>query len=549
LRQLLFDIVKIIPSEVTPEVTMDLTKTSPDQPSDDEVAAIAAALELFVAEEERVQVEVKSSPWLAAGRLEGVGISGARGSGRNKSLWACLLALSLSFCSSAQARSQDSVRSQDILESQDTQNVIPAQSSNQSLSLGAERLGSRSDIRVLLATAAKIDLDFPDGASVYTLADGVFIGRINPQSSWSMSLACGAGGSALALSGRGSGDKFTAASDSYRSAAYTPSATANLTRYCLPLKNGAADVDTVTANASQGYLIVAAKSAAGDIPLFALGGKLYRGALIVRPSGNDKPVISAINALNLEDYLLSVVPSEVPSLWPKEVLKAQAIAARSYAVANLGKHRVDGYDVKATVDDQVYRGVIAEADETNAAVAETNGLVLKHNNQVISAFFHSTSGGSTELAENVWGRSLPYLKSVVDYDDGAPQFNWKKTVSTASLGKSLGDDTLLGVLVVGRHPGDSRRVKDVVVVGKNSARFMSGADLRRALSLPSTQFSLYQSDDQYIFSGRGSGHGLGLSQWGAKALADNGYNALQILSYYYKDVTIESLTPSSSQNM
>ena len=398
-------------------------------------------------------------------------------------------------------------------------------------------------IRVLLATGPRMELDFPDGASIYTLADGALVGRINPLSSWSMTLA--ASRPALQLAARNNASKFDATANNFVSVAFTPrTASPQVDRYCLPL-TASAGPDSDALDASQGYLLVAGRAEADtarsnkEVALFALGGKLYRGALILRPTANNG--ISAINVLDLEDYLLSVVPSEVPSLWPAEVLKAQAVAARSYAVANLGKHRAEGYDVKATVDDQVYRGVIAEAEETNNAVAQTNGLVLKHNNQVISAFFHSTSGGSTELAENVWGKPLPYLKSVVDYDDASPQFNWKKTVNTATLAKSLGED-LLGVLVVGRHPGDSRRVKDVLLVGKTSARLMSGADLRRTLNLPSTQFSLYQSDDMYIFSGRGSGHGLGLSQWGAKALADNGYNALQILSYYYKDVTIESLT-------
>jgi stage II sporulation protein D len=109
------------------------------------------------------------------------------------------------------------------------------------------------------------------------------------------------------------------------------------------------------------------------------------------------------------------------------------------------------------------------------------------------------------------------------------------------LGSAQEAQVLLGVLVIGRHPGDSQRVKDVLVVGQNSARVIAGTELRRLFNLPSTQFSLFQSDSSYIFSGRGYGHGLGLSQWGAKALADNGYNAEQILSYYYKDVTIEPL--------
>ena len=117
----------------------------------------------------------------------------------------------------------------------------------------------------------------------------------------------------------------------------------------------------------------------------------------------------------------------------------------------------------------------------------------------------------------------------------------KTTLAKALLGSTQDSQVLLGVLVIGRHPGDSQRVRDVLVVGQSSARVIAGTELRRLFNLPSTQFSLLQSDRSYIFSGRGYGHGLGLSQWGAKALADYGYNAEQILSYYYKDVTIEPL--------
>lgn len=512
------------------------------EPSDEEIAAISASIGIYLAgsaEEEDAQFpEADTAPWVVAGRMAGANIAGGDNFKVKGSLWQASKFLGpLLVAATVFQASTAAIAAEEVAPSADISPSLIKLASKPDFRQTNSRM-----VKVLLASGTKLDLDFPDGAVVYA-ADGTQVGTFSAMSAWTIG-----GGNNLILTARGQGSFYNSQS-TIKPVVYTPSSSFN---YSLPLKPQNPDGDF---KAVGGYVIVpgapgndskiASSSDSDSRGVFAVGGKLYRGSLIIRPNfKGDKVLLSAINLIDIEDYLLSVVPSEVPSLWPQEVLKAQAIAARSYAAANLGKHKADGYDVKATVEDQVYRGVIAEADETNAAVAATDKLVLKHNDQVISAFFHSTSGGSTELAENVWGKALPYLKSVVDFDDASPAFNWKKTVSAGSLASSLGlSDPILGVLVVGRHPGESRRVKDVVVIGKSSARFVSGADLRRILSLPSTLFSLYQADDSYIFSGRGSGHGLGLSQWGAKALADNGYNAVQILSYYYKDVTIEPVSP------
>lgn len=550
---------------------MNLSVTAKDicssAASDDEMAAIAAAVQTYLLEEQELSDNNSAtstnltplSPWGVASRHDAIG-GIDRADGRDRQiwskgkLWGSSLAVAISLA---------------------VANL---------LTLNAPAQAADKQIRVCLSTSTtiqKVDLDFPDGGSVYSVADGTLVGKIAPQSAWSLNLARSAnkGNSSIVFLGKSSRDRISPAS-AIAKVAFVPSTgsffgtTSDSNQLALPLvapmrKGGVTASSSSAIDASQGYIAVPDQvldqvSSEGDervassAPLIGVNGKLYRGAVVLRPiiktDSNgiaDTTGINLINVLDLEDYLLSVVPSEVPSLWPKEVLKAQAIAARSYAVANFGKHRAEGYDVKATVDDQVYRGVIAESAETNAAVAATSGLVLKNSNKVISAFFHSTSGGSTEVSENVWGKPLPYLKSVVDYDDAAPQFTWRKTITSQDLAKALlgsaqEAQVLLGVLVIGRHPGDSQRVKDVLVVGQDSARVIAGTELRRLFNLPSTQFSLFQSDSSYIFSGRGYGHGLGLSQWGAKALADNGYNAEQILSYYYKDVTIEPLAPEGA---
>ncbi len=554
--------------------------------TEEEMAAISAAVEAYMAVdlvEESEDLSVMS-PWMVAGRLAATGNASSNGNssdtgfgGTKQSLWgarlytgffALLTSLSFSFLPPpALAQSPlDQAAQPTPVEDQ----LAYSSKSATPWSRANSKNFARTNIRVCLASGVqKVDLDFPDGGNIYTVADGVLVAKIAPQSAWNLNLAKVGGKPNFNFAAKSARDKI-AAVGAFTKAAFIPSTGSMFgngtipggVQLSLPAKNSAALISTEDStsaalpDASQGYIAVAGSTnQPGSAPLLGVNGKLYRGAVILKPVSTDNTnsngattSIAVINVLDLEDYLLSVVPSEVPSLWPKEVLKAQAIAARSYAVANLGKHGKEGYDVKATVDDQVYRGVVAESAETNSAVADTAGLVLKNANKVISAFFHSTSGGSTEVSENVWSRPLPYLKSVVDYDDAAPQFNWKKTVSAQALAKTLTaaapngeNQSLLGVLVIGRYPGVSQRVKDVLLVGQSSARVISGADLRRLFNLPSTQFSLFQADSNYIFSGRGYGHGLGLSQWGAKALADNGYNAEQILSYYYKDVTIEPL--------
>ncbi|MFA7337810.1 MAG: SpoIID/LytB domain-containing protein [Candidatus Obscuribacterales bacterium] len=559
---------------------MNLSVTAKDTcssaASDDEMAAIAAAVQAYLLQEQELELSDNNSvpsptsslsPWAVASRRE------ASGTSSNSTSWGL---------------SDRQIWSKGKLWGSSLAVAISLAVANL-LTLSAPAQAADKQIRVCLSTSTtiqRVDLDFPDGGSVYSVADGTLVGKIAPQSAWSLNLARSAtkGNSSIVFLGKSSRDRISPAS-TIAKAAFVPSTgsffgtTSDSNQLALPLvapirKGGvtassSSSSSSSAIDASQGYIAVPDQvldqvSNEGNgrepssVPLIGVNGKLYRGAVVLRPvmktDSNgvaDTTGINLINVLDLEDYLLSVVPSEVPSLWPKEVLKAQAIAARSYAVANFGKHRAEGYDVKATVDDQVYRGVIAESAETNAAVAATSGLVLKNSNKVISAFFHSTSGGSTEVSENVWGKPLPYLKSVVDYDDAAPQFTWRKTITSQDLAKALlgsaqEAQVLLGVLVIGRHPGDSQRVKDVLVVGQNSARVIAGTELRRLFNLPSTQFSLFQSDSSYIFSGRGYGHGLGLSQWGAKALADNGYNAEQILSYYYKDVTIEPLAPEGA---
>jgi stage II sporulation protein D len=372
-----------------------------------------------------------------------------------------------------------------------------------------------------------------DGAAIRDVRSGQLVANLNAQTEWLVSADAAKN---LCLRGKTNSDLATTGdAAATKPVAYFPSAPR---LFYNQLKF---DCRSVADQSVNGYLVVPPN---GSDSVVGLNGKLYRGALWLKfvpatVDGKSVTTLSAINIVEVDDYLLSVLPGEMPASWPIEALKAQAVAARSYAIANIGKHARDGYDVKATIDDQVYSGVSVENVGSNMAVAQTSGLILKHKGKAVSAFFHSTSGGATEVAENVWGRPVPYLKSVPDYDDSSPHFCWTRQIKVEDLEKAVSPSVGLvtSLIVVSRTA--SNRVKDALVVGTSGARFISGQALRQLFKLPSTNFNVGYKQNSYELAGRGFGHGLGMSQWGAKSLANQGYNAAQILTYYYKDVTIE----------
>lgn len=143
--------------------------------------------------------------------------------------------------------------------------------------------------------------------------------------------------------------------------------------------------------------------------------KWYRGHFKII---NDGGALTVINDLELEYYIRGVVPSEMPSRWEIEAHKAQAIAARSYALANMGKRGKYGYDLKDTPEDQAYGGASAETVQTNKAVEETKGIVLVCQGKIVPAYYSASAGGQTRNASQVWTQDLPFLKSVPSFDDG-----------------------------------------------------------------------------------------------------------------------------------
>lgn len=263
----------------------------------------------------------------------------------------------------------------------------------------------------------------------------------------------------------------------------------------------------------------------------------YRGRVLIVPRDGK---VTAINWIDLEAYLYSVLGAEMPASWPQEALKAQAVAARSYALSRRSRTQNDLYDLGGTTTHQVYKGLASEAASTVAAVNATQGQVLTYGNQIIEAVFHSSSGGHTENAEDVWQSSRPYLRSVVDFDQDAPVFRWAETFSAQQFSQRI---TGIGRLqsVAPERITPQGRVVSMRLQGNQGSRVLTGAELRQALGLRSTLFSIAVNGDSVQVNGRGYGHGIGMSQWGARAMAAQGYGYQQILAHYYQGTMLSHL--------
>ncbi|SMB90490.1 SpoIID/LytB domain-containing protein [Deinococcus hopiensis] len=274
-----------------------------------------------------------------------------------------------------------------------------------------------------------------------------------------------------------------------------------------------------------------------------LAGKLYRGGVLLRV---EKGGVQAINVVDVEDYLRGVVAAEMPASWPTEALQAQAVIARTYVAARINPALP--YDTCATESCQMYGGVAAEKAGSDAAVRATAGQVVAYGGKPASTYFSSDSGGYTASSAEVWGRDLPYLHAKVDpYSAGGPRSRWRLELGAAQVtdaasraGVRVG--TLRDVRVT--RASESGRVQEVTVTGEKGSARLSGADASgfvRALGAASSRASLsgpVGPNTPLVVEGYGSGHGVGLSQYGALGLARQGQGHLNILGFYYPGTTL-----------
>jgi stage II sporulation protein D len=293
----------------------------------------------------------------------------------------------------------------------------------------------------------------------------------------------------------------------------------------------------------------------GGVRLRAMGGVIrlngapYRGTLDVLASEGR---LWVVNTVRLEDYLRGVVGREIPPTWPLAALKAQAVAARTFSLmirerSERAAPERPFFHVTAGTQDQVYGGISAEDPAIDEAVLSTAGQILAYRGQIAWTFFHAASGGHTEAARAVWPTiDAPYIRGMpVPAESKEPSQNWEAWVrlselraSLARVGRSLGP--IRDVRIVGRTA--SGRAAKVRIDHRNGRVRIPATQLRRALGykrIRSTLFTVRRRRGSLVFRGRGYGHGVGMSQQGARLLAEAGMRYDHILSYYYPGTSLK----------
>lgn len=336
-----------------------------------------------------------------------------------------------------------------------------------------------------------------------------------------------------------------------------------------------------------------------DSGVFAVDGRSYRGGLEL---ASTSPVgYTVINFVDINDYIAAVVGKEMSPSWNIEALKAQAVCARSYTISTWNKHSSYGFNLCGTQDCQAYMGISGETESTIRAATETVNQVLTYNGTVASALYSSSNGGSSAHSKYVWGNDVPYLQAVEDiYEDPAETSNspWQVTLTNSQIEEKLSakgidigdvyDIKVTGADEFGRTykvtiygtngtydlKNDSTRtffglrsqkytitshaVKPLKLYAKSSGavseisqyRVMASSGKGTASSTDvyimgksgthhSTGESSGVAPGTYVLDGKGWGHGLGMSQWGAKAMADRGFGYADILNFYYKGTKLE----------
>jgi stage II sporulation protein D len=279
-----------------------------------------------------------------------------------------------------------------------------------------------------------------------------------------------------------------------------------------------------------------------------VGGDPHAGTLILRLDPGQ--TITIVEEIPLEDYLLGVLPHEMDPDWPLEALKAQAVVARSFAYANLGRFKSEGFDLTADTRTQVYRGLTDVNENVRAAVRQTRGEVLGWNGQLLRTYFHACCGGHTENSAEVWGgdpkKTPKPLRGVADkWCRTAPPMHWTAYFAWQDLLEAFAEKANLPgpvkSLRLGRRD-PAGYVRDFVARAGRADVHLKASDVRLILGageLKSTRILHITAKKKGVeFVGSGSGHGVGLCQWGARRQAEAGRGYEKILRFYFPGATL-----------
>lgn len=282
----------------------------------------------------------------------------------------------------------------------------------------------------------------------------------------------------------------------------------------------------------------------------AVAGRRYNGSLLLTDSGAGR--FHVVNLVDIEDYVAGVIEKEMSPTWHIEALKAQAVASRSYALYQKKLTADKSYDLESTTASQVYGGA-SGSPRSLEAVEATRGELALYDGDVAVTYFHAIAGGRTEHLPNVWpGDEKPYLVSrPAHHEEEAPSYNWRHSVTGRQMGRKLtaagyraGEVT--SVRIDGYTPAGRAVSVTVTHAGPGGSVTLSGSEFRRALGyrkLRSTRFVTTRDTAQksFIFAGTGYGHGVGMSQWSARGMAERGSGYKEILTHFYPGVEVAKI--------
>jgi stage II sporulation protein D len=271
-----------------------------------------------------------------------------------------------------------------------------------------------------------------------------------------------------------------------------------------------------------------------------IDGRAFRGGITFIRTPDNR--ITVVNTIDVEDYIKGVLYHEVSHHWPMEALKAQAVAARTYALYSIRPSSSKPYDVTNDIYSQVYGGRDSERYRTDLAVDYTHGQILTYNGKIIPAYFHATCGGATEDAKEVWNiDDIPPLRGVpCSFCQTSPHLHWKKNFRLKDIQDALNlhgfkVGPIQEMTVVDRDRSD--RIDHLKITEKDGRELvMKGKDFRDIMGpnvLMSNNYQIIMKGYYVDIIGKGWGHGVGLCQWGAFGMAQQQFNFKQILAYYY----------------
>ncbi|MEO0942101.1 MAG: SpoIID/LytB domain-containing protein [Cyanobacteria bacterium J06642_12] len=288
--------------------------------------------------------------------------------------------------------------------------------------------------------------------------------------------------------------------------------------------------------------------------LVYIADRWYRGSVELRPEGSG---LTAINYVDLDDYVASVVGAEMGDRFPLEALKAQAVAARTYALYHRNRRLGNPFDLGDTIAWQVYNGVETATANAQQATQATSGQVVVHNSRLIDAVFHSSSGGYTANSEDVWWDARPYLRAVND-SHVSPAMPWQRHLEPDSLEEVFGEvGDVLDLEIL--EANEFGRAVSLRLHGTESVQDLRANQFLLEMGLPSTVFTIEPvgpanassaadgTDAEmpatlFTLTGQGFGHGIGMSQWGASGLAAQGWSYGQILEFYYQGTNLGAIS-------